>query len=144
MNIGKLAELTGVTPDTLRFYEKEGLLEQPPRADNGYRRYGDAHAVRVRFIRGAQALGFSLAQIRSIVPQLTAGGVGRREIEGLLQAKIAEIDEGIARMIALKQDLLGTLQSLTCEESRPLSIQSATRTKGGGPSRPGRTKLKVV
>ncbi len=67
MNISALAKATGVTVDTLRYYEKQMLLDAPAREENGYRVYTEAHLERVRFVRGAQALGFSLAEIRSWV-----------------------------------------------------------------------------
>ena len=98
MNIGQLAEQTGVSADTLRYYEREGLIEPPARAANGYRSYREADAQRVRFVRSAQALGFTLAEIRGILPQLNAGRMDRRAIEARLQAKIAEIDGHIRQM----------------------------------------------
>jgi DNA-binding transcriptional MerR regulator len=73
MNISQLAKIAEVSTDTVRYYEKQGLISVPERQDNGYRRYTEAHAGAVRFVRGAQALGFSLAEIRAIVPQLAQG-----------------------------------------------------------------------
>ncbi len=126
MNIGTLAQLTGTTPDTLRYYEREGLLEPPARGANGYRRYGDTHAARVRFVRSAQALGFSLAEIRWILPRLDAGQVDRREIEQHLQAKIAEIDAHMRQLRALKRELLATFASLGCAPAVAVPIENAT------------------
>lgn len=126
MNIGALAELTGTSPDTLRYYEREGLIEPPARGANGYRSYGPAHAERVRFVRSAQALGFSLAEIRWIVPRLAAGVVDRGEIERHLQAKIAEIDAHMRQLRSLKRELLATFASLACTPAQAVAMAQAT------------------
>lgn len=126
MNIGALAQLTGTSPDTLRYYEREGLIEPPARGSNGYRSYGPAHAERVRFVRSAQALGFSLAEIRWIVPRLAAGRVDRSEIERHLNAKIAEIDAHMRQLRSLKRELLATFASLACTPAQAVAMAQAT------------------
>lgn len=134
MNISALAQATDTTTDALRYYEKLGLLDAPQRADNGYRRYTEAHASRVRFIRSAQSLGFSLAEIGAIVPQLAAGRLGRSQIEAGLQRKIAQVDAHIKVLRQLKKDLLATFAMLTCERDQPVSVAAAThpeRTRSG-------------
>ena len=105
MNISSLAKATGTTADTLRYYEKLGLLDEPQRAENGYRRYDELHISRVRFIRSAQSLGFSLAEIGSIIPQMTAGQFGRTQIEEGLRKKIGQIDTHIKELQRLKDEL---------------------------------------
>jgi MerR family copper efflux transcriptional regulator len=127
MNIGQLAEQTGVSADTLRYYEREGLIEPPARAATGYRSYREADAQRVRFVRSAQALGFTLAEIRGILPQLNAGRMDRRAIEARLQAKIAEIDGHIRQMQARKRELVATFNALSCPADQPLTVPQATR-----------------
>ena len=67
MGIGKLAALAGVSVDTVRYYEKSGLLPPDERLPSGYRRYGELQVSRLRFIRRAQALGFSLKEIRDLL-----------------------------------------------------------------------------
>lgn len=126
MNIGKLAAATGVSPDTLRYYEKEGLVDPPQRSASGYRQYDDAHVARVRFVRSAQALGFTLAEIREIVPRLAAGTFGRHEIEARLHAKLAEIDAHMRQLEALKQELQATFALLTCVPGEAVSFAGAT------------------
>jgi DNA-binding transcriptional MerR regulator len=127
MNIGQLAEQTGVSADTLRYYEREGLIQPPARAANGYRSYQEVDAQRVRFVRSAQALGFTLAEIRGILPQLNAGRMDRRAIEAHLQAKIAEIDGHIRQMQAKKRELVATFHALSCPVDQPLTVPQATR-----------------
>lgn len=140
MNIGKLAAATGVSPDTLRYYEKEGLIEAPRRAANGYRHYEEAHVARVRFVRSAQALGFSLAEIREIVPRLAAGTFGRPEIEARLHAKLAEIDAHIRQLEQLRQELQSTFALLTCAPGRPVSFAGATTDPARAPVRQPRRR----
>ncbi len=64
LTVSKLAELVEVAPDTIRYYEKEGLIPEPKRSVSGYRLYTEAAAGRVRFIRNGQAMGLKLAQIK--------------------------------------------------------------------------------
>lgn len=74
LTIGKLAALAGTTPNTLRYYEREGLIPSPLKGDNGYRLYPQDAARRVNFIRQAQHCGFTLAEIRELLtlPQRTS------------------------------------------------------------------------
>lgn len=139
MNIGELARLSGVSADTLRFYEREGLLAAPARAANGYRSYGDADLERVRFVRAAQSLGFSLAEIARVVPRLAAGALPREEIRGHLQAKMAEIDAQMRRLRELRRELLRTYESLPCAPGHaspmPAPEESRTRRRALAPVR---------
>lgn len=137
MNIGKLAAATGVSPDTLRYYEKEGLIEPPSRSASGYRQYDDAHVARVRFVRSAQALGFTLGEIRGIVPRLAAGTFGRQEIEARLHAKLAEIDAHMQQLQTLKQELQATFALLTCAPGQAVSFADAT-AENAEPSGPAK------
>ncbi len=135
MKIGELAQTAGVSVDTLRFYEKQGLLPAPVRASNGYRHYNESHLARLRFVRSAQALGFTLTQIGEILPQMAQGKFGRAEIEQRLHAKIAEID---AQMLALqntKQQLLDSFTLLTCHREVAVSDAGATLAEHGLPTR---------
>jgi len=135
MNIGALATATGVTPDTLRYYEREGLVDAPRRGDNGYRQYGDADVARVRFVRGAQALGFTLAEIRVAVGRLRKGRFCRADIEAQLHRKVAEIDAHMAQLRALKKELLATFASLTCEDPAAMRPALPARRAEAPPSR---------
>ena len=127
MNIGGLAKLSGVSTDTLRYYEKQNLLAQAQRHANGYRHYQAEDVVRVAFIRSAQSLGFSLAEIRDIVPQLSAGRLNRGQIEARLTAKLAQIQVHVASLRKMQRDLRAALASLTCEAQAGVGFASATR-----------------
>lgn len=126
MKIGELAQVLGVSSDTLRFYEKQLLLAPPMRAENGYRCYGPQHLDRVRFICSARGLGFSLAQIGEILPRMDAGQFGRAEIEKQLHDKLAEIEAQILKLHKLKQALMGTFASLQCAPGIGVSAANAT------------------
>ena len=67
MNIGQVASKAGVAPATVRYYEQRGLIPEVPRTDGGYRQYGDDAVNRLRFIRRAQRIGFSLDDIRELL-----------------------------------------------------------------------------
>jgi len=87
--IGGLAKLSGVRPDTIRFYERSGLLPKPSRTASGYRIYDDAALKRVRFIRKAQSLGFSLDEIRRIM-SLRGSGETCRRVVAMAEATLSE------------------------------------------------------
>ena len=95
LTIGKLAASAGVGVETVRFYQRKGLLEQPTR-DDGIRRYGSEDVRRLKFIRRAQAAGFTLAEIRELL-ELDSGKDRKRAREmatarlGALEAKIADL-----------------------------------------------------
>ncbi len=131
MNIGQLAKACHVTTDTLRHYEKQGLLSSPARQQNGYRSYTLEHVAQVRFIRGAQSLGFSLTEIRAILPQMAAGSFGRAEIEQQLRTKMTQIDAHIQQLTTLKAELAAAFASLTCTPDRAISTSEGTAPDAG-------------
>jgi len=103
--IGKLASLTDVSNDTLRYYEQEGLIEPPGKSLAGYRLYDDQSARRIRFIKHAQQCGFTLAQIRELLllrsrDAACCGDVRKRAIEKKLQ-----IESKIKAMKAMSRAL---------------------------------------
>jgi MerR family copper efflux transcriptional regulator len=131
MNISQLAKAVEVSTDTVRYYEKQGLISAPERQSNGYRSYTEGHVALVRFVRGAQALGFSLAEIRTILPQVAQGTFGRAEIELQLKAKIAQIDAHMAQLKTLKKELTATFDALRCAPTQPVSTAHATAPDSG-------------
>lgn len=100
MLIGEVARAAAVSRDTVRYYEKVGLIESAGRRDNGYRMYGEADVTRLRMIRGLKELGFTLREIRSFVEAgpveaATCGDVGPR-----VRQKLDEIDRAISELKA--------------------------------------------
>lgn len=127
MNIGELAKATQTTTDTIRYYEKQGLLGAPLRQHNGYRFYKNEDIGRVQFIRRAQTLGFSLLEIKDVIPELVHGKFNRADLEVLLKNKVDQIDQKIAELSYLKSELIETFNLLKCAADIPLSMTQATR-----------------
>jgi DNA-binding transcriptional MerR regulator len=105
---GALARLTGVSTDTLRFYERRGLLPKPPRESSGYRRYPAAAIARVRLIQRALDAGFTIDDLARILKQRDAGGAPCREVFEIAAVRLRELEQHIADLIALR-DRLGTV-----------------------------------
>ncbi|WP_028104205.1 MerR family transcriptional regulator [Pseudoduganella violaceinigra] len=111
MQIGELAEATGISRDTLRFYEKRGLLVAR-RSANGYRDYPPEAADWLRYIRTAQALGFTLQEIEADLPLLTAPATdSAAALRAALQGKLAEIDRRIDGLQSLRGELARRLEA---------------------------------
>ena len=104
MRIGTLSRLTGLSRDSLRFYEKRGLL-QARRSDNGYRDYPEEAVQWLGYVRTAQQLGFTLAEIAADLPLLTHGGDAGPALRATLARKLADIDTRIAALKGLRTEL---------------------------------------
>ena len=103
---GKLATATGCHIETIRYYENIGLLPQPERSASGYRRYDDEHLRRLRFIQRAKALGFSSAQIHSLLELTDSdGNHTRADVKSLTEAHIDEISARIRDLQKIKRRL---------------------------------------
>lgn len=114
--IGELAASSGVTPDTLRYYERLGLLPRPQRTGGGFRVYIPAALQRVRFIKQAQTLGLSLQEIRELVSYADRGGLKRcQRVHDLLQRKVADLDTTLAELQEFRRTLQGYFEE--CERT---------------------------
>jgi MerR family transcriptional regulator, mercuric resistance operon regulatory protein len=100
-----LAELTGVSTDTLRHYERKGLLARPPRTDAGHRRYPAAAADRVRLIQRALTIGFSLDELARVLRRRERGEAPCADVRALVGARRADLDRQIDELVALRRDL---------------------------------------
>lgn len=105
MLIGEVAERTGVTTKTLRFYEREGLLAEPERTAGGYRDYEKQAVGRVRFIKDAQAAGFTLAQIGEILALCDSGEPPCGHVAALVDQRLAEVERRLAELEAVRSQL---------------------------------------
>jgi DNA-binding transcriptional MerR regulator len=115
MRIGEIATATGISRDTLRFYEKRGLL-RARRGDNGYRDYPPEAVDWLRYIRTAQSLGFTLAEIEAELPLLTVSPEQSAPLlRAALAAKLTEIDRRIDGLAALRGELARRLMDLPAE-----------------------------
>lgn len=102
MRIGELAEATGTTPKTLRFYEETGLLHPPERTSSGYRDYPHDTVARLHFIRRSRSAGLTLAQIRDILNLRDAGKAPCQHVQQLLAARLAELNRQITDLQLLR------------------------------------------
>jgi len=104
LSIGRLAKSSGVGVETIRFYEREGLLETPARTASGYRQYTPDAIARLGFIRRAKQLGFSLGEIRELLSLASADG-DRAQIKALTEHKLAEIEQRIEELRRMRAAL---------------------------------------
>ncbi len=119
LTIGHLAKEAGVNLETVRYYERTGLLPKPPRSASGYRLFSSDAARRLRFIRRAQELGFSLKEIRELLSLRVSRTTTSRDIRVRAEAKIVDIDAKIRSLESMKK----TLRKLTnvCDGCAPLA-----------------------
>jgi MerR family transcriptional regulator, mercuric resistance operon regulatory protein len=103
MRIGEVAQRSGVSIDTLRYYEKLKLLARPSRSTGGFRVFTSQHVAQVRFIKQAQELGFSLNEIRGLI--VSGGADECRKVRDLLQRKLTELDDRLKAMKAFRRIL---------------------------------------
>ena len=105
LKIGAVAERGGVNPQTIRYYERQGLLPAPPRLQSGYRMFPDSTVRRVRFIKSAQELGFSLAEIGELLA-IQIDPVGEcAAVQRMARAKVSNIDGRIATLKRMRSVL---------------------------------------
>ena len=103
IGIGALAKRAGVSIDTVRYYEKIGLLAPETRLPSGYRRYGDLQLFRLRFIRRAQELGFTLKDVRELLGLSKQRDVAR--VKRAAEKKLAEVEQKIAALERVRSGL---------------------------------------
>jgi MerR family copper efflux transcriptional regulator len=103
LGIGQLAKRGGVGIDTVRYYERNGLLEPRGRLASGYRRYGELEVARLRFIRRAQALGFTLKEVKELLALSAQRDVGR--VKRSAQAKLRDVETRIADLMRVRDGL---------------------------------------
>lgn len=121
LRVGEIADAVGVGPDTIRYYERAGLLPKPPRTPGGYRTY-DASAIdRLRFIQGAQRLGLHLRDIADLLAVRDTGVCPCEPAEVLLRRRLSDLDVEMARLAALRVQMVDMLEALPSAECPPPS-----------------------
>jgi DNA-binding transcriptional MerR regulator len=110
LKIGEVSKRSGVGVEALRFYEKSGLLDKPSRTYSGYRVYGEEVIERLAFIRRAQALGFSLDEIRRIVEDARQGESPCDEVREIVRRRMVELDERLRELHRYRKELKSTLE----------------------------------
>lgn len=146
LTVGALAARAGVTPDTLRYYERVGLLPAPPRSHGGYRMYEPAAADRVAFIRKARALGLSLDDVCEVLRIADSGTPPCEHVRAALDRRMREVEARIAELESLRGTLARALRrsrslpvarSCVCEiieseeDPRPAARRSGARRRVG-------------
>jgi MerR family mercuric resistance operon transcriptional regulator len=119
LTIGHLAKEAGVNLETVRYYERRGLLPRPPRSTSGYRLFPAEAARRLKFIRRAQALGFSLTEVAELLSLRVSRRTTSAQIRAKAEAKIADIETKMRSLESIKK----TLRKLTkvCDGCLPVA-----------------------
>ena len=105
-SIGQVARRADVGVETVRFYEREGLLEEPARRASGYRQYSEEAVKQIRFIKRAQQLGFSLKEIRELLTLRVDGQTSCEQAKERAEAKLAEVEQKIRELQRMRQALI--------------------------------------
>ncbi len=125
MKTGEVAQAAGVNIQTLRYYERRGLLAEPPRRDSGYRMYGPEAVQLVRFVKRAQELGFSLDDVESLLELAGGGPESCDSALVLARQKMAELGERIRQLRAMRkalQELVATCELPRDQRECPLLV----------------------
>jgi DNA-binding transcriptional MerR regulator len=134
--ISRAAADAGVSPDTLRYYERVGLLAPSERSATGYRMYDASTTDRVRLIKGAQALGLRLDSIAELLAMLDRGACPCGHTRELAVQRVTEIDAEILRLTALRSDLLALAAGLVECPTSPAGLcwcRAVLTPRGGDP-----------
>ncbi len=119
LTTSEVAKQGGVNLETVRYYERRGLLPKPPRNATGYRAFEPDAVRRLRFIRHAQALGFSLHEIKDLLALRVKAGVSSADVRRRAEAKLVDIDEKLKTLGAMKKVLTSFTES--CSGAGPIS-----------------------
>jgi MerR family transcriptional regulator, copper efflux regulator len=119
LTIGQVAKQTQVNIETVRYYERRGLISEPPRRESGYRQYSPEVVRRIQFIKRAQELGFSLTEIGELLTLRVAPQLPCSEVKQRAETKIGDIERKIADLHRMKQALVKVTN--TCTGQGPTS-----------------------
>ena len=111
LTIARLAQEVGINLETVRFYERQGLLPEPPRSKSGYRLFPADAVVRLKFIKRAQELGFSLREIRELLALRMSPRTNKADVRRRAESKITEIENKIKTLESIRKSLLKLTQS---------------------------------
>ncbi len=111
LTIGKLARETGTTVETIRYYERVGLVAAPARTNGNYRSYHPDDLERLRFIRRTRELGFSLDEVRALLDMAVEQDRDCGQVDDLANRHLVAIDRKIADLTALRRELAGVISS---------------------------------
>ncbi|MFO0800543.1 MAG: heavy metal-responsive transcriptional regulator [Gemmataceae bacterium] len=109
LTVGQVAKRAGVGVETVRFYERQGLLDEPARKESGYRQYGDDAVAVLRFIRRAKELGFTLNEIKGLLALRLDGSATRSDVRVQATAKVEGIEAKICDLQRMRDALSGLI-----------------------------------
>ena len=124
MQIGEIAKRSGVSVQTVRFYERSGLLPEPERRESGYRNYSEQDLRRLRFIRQAKTLGFSLAEIREVLRMREQGQCPCVDVINMAERHLRDVQEQIRRLESFKAELTAALRRWKRSGEKKLSADA--------------------
>ncbi len=133
LTIGKLARAAEVSTDTVRFYERCSLLPPPERTASNYRLYPEKSILRLKFIKRAKALGFTLSEIKELLALRHDPGANKEEVKALTEDKIEDIKQRIAdlqRILATLEHLAGACDGHGPAEDCPILAAMDTDSEG--------------
>jgi DNA-binding transcriptional MerR regulator len=107
--IGEAAARSGVSADTIRYYERVGVLPSPPRSDAGYRRYSDASVARITFVRNAARFGFPLKELAGFLRARERGQPPCRSVKAAADRLLLDMDRQIAELVKTRAEMARTL-----------------------------------
>lgn len=125
LKIGTVAELTGVGTETIRYYEKAGVMSEAERAANGYRLYDEAHVRRLRFIKRCRELGFSLDEVRSLLWLANENGTACEDVRSLARNHLANVRRNILDLQAIETVLDALVDDCSGDNSANCPILEA-------------------
>ncbi len=105
IGIGALSRATGVNIETIRYYERSGILPAPPRSRGGHRVYGDAHVKRLAFVRRSRELGFSLQEVRGLLGLVDGGQATCEQVKAMTVGHLADVRQRIADLRRMERVL---------------------------------------
>lgn len=129
----EVARRTGCNLETVRYYEKIGMMPNPPRTAAGYRIYDDAHVARLRFILRARGLGFSIAEIRGLLDLVDGGDPSCGEVKARTEMHLGAVRAKIADLRRIERVLADTVERCRGDDSPDCPILE-TLGEGGAPS----------
>jgi Hg(II)-responsive transcriptional regulator len=137
MRIGEVAQRAGVNAQTLRYYERRGLLSDPERRPSGYREYDADTVALVRFIKQAQELGFTLREVGELIELRENRARSQNEVRARAAAKVGEIEKRIRRLAAMKrvlEELIEVCRKSGAKRDCPIIEAMETAASHEGPA----------
>ncbi len=140
MNIGQAAQASGISAKMIRHYESKGLLPAAARSDNGYRQYNTQELHSLRFVRQARALGFSLAEIQTLLSLWHDRDRPSREVKALALKHCEELEQKAQELLAMKNTLMHLVQACHGDDRPQCPILNSLARNDAATQNPGATR----